>query len=145
VTQRLEHPDIEKITAKYLREHSRVQARSARVVAHPPEDTEVGPWCMVTLIPSGNQGNSAADHVVPWYVQVDCYPTKAGGLPQANALALTVRSVLGEMPDASHEGGVVTAVSIREHGRVPDPMFEPARDRVIIGATITAHPVAVAA
>ncbi len=133
-----------KITADYLREHADVMAITTRVVTKPPEERST-PWVMVQLLSAPQPPNSRTDHLVEFYFQIDCYAGARGGIPEAVSLGQTVRQALFDMPDVDHEDAVTTATRIRGYRYLPDPSFEPARDRAIITASVWIHPSPVAA
>lgn len=125
--------DIEKVVNKWLRAET-----GQRVVAHPPEDRST-PWVEYQLIDAPQARRSKHDHVVEYLLQFDVYPTEEGGMPEAIALALEVRAALVAMPEGSHDAAVVTAVRINGSRRLPDTSQEPALDRYVVDAVVTAH------
>jgi hypothetical protein len=127
-------PYAEKLISDHLREHPDLVALGARVVGKTPGDTDAA-WVRVTQL--GGQGGFP-DHLVEFYFQFDCYAGTAGGQPEANLLARTVRAVLGEIAGV-HAEGTVSGVTINGAARVLDTDFEKARERFILTATIWAH------
>lgn len=132
-------PDIEAITATYLLAHSAIDALvSDRVGARHP-NSAADPWIKFTQIADTSLTKTL--HATQTALQFDCYGGEDLDLAQEEAkdLALTLRSALNDMPDASHSGAVVTAVTFFGPRRVPDSDFEPARERYILDATVTSR------
>lgn len=138
-------PDIEKVLAEYLRGRDEF---TSRVVGKTPSSKSPGgvslSWVRLTVLDAPQAEGSTADRLVPFYVQFDCYAgaDKEGeqhGQPEASLIARTVRALLVEMPDHSHSEAVVTAARINGMTRVPDAGFEPARERIILTATVWAR------
>lgn len=124
-------PNAEKLVANRLREEA-----DLRVVAKTPKDTDSA-WVRLTLL-DAPQGNSPADHLVAFYLQLDCYAGKKGGEPEAIGLALAAREVLTGL-GGTYDEGVVTGGRINGMARIPDVDLEPARERVVMTATVWAH------
>jgi hypothetical protein len=134
-------PDIEKIVSGYLRELAELQDLDARVVGKTPGST-TAPWVRVTKLDAPNVSNARVEHLIAYLVQFDCYAGVKGGQPEANALAALVRAALIALPATPDLGAVVTSSVIVGDGRIPDTDFEPARERVILTATVHMHPTA---
>ena len=126
-------PDVEKVITAYLEPH--LTALGAKVRGRTPSNTAAA-WVRVTIL---DAPASFPDHLVDALVQFDCYAGKEGGQEEASLLARTVRAAIVDMPNASHSGAVVTGAAIVGYLRNPDTMFEPARDRYIITATVWMH------
>lgn len=124
--------EIEKLVAKYLR------TRGVDRVATNPGDAE-SPWVSVTLLDAPQTEGSSADRLVAHLLQLDCYAGSGGGQPEAVALAGSCREALVEIADHDHDLGTVTAGRINGMARIPDTGFEPARERVILTATVWAY------
>lgn len=129
--------DLEKIAADYLRAHTAVTALTTRVVSKTPETTAAA-WVRTTTLDARDEARSNLDHLITYLLQFDCYAGVTGGKPEASALARTVRAALKDMT-GSHDGAVITRVAFTGHIRIPDTALEPARERLIITAQITAH------
>lgn len=135
--------DGEKVISRYLR--GRLEAdedagiAATRVVGKTPSDLAAA-WVRITELDAPQDPSSQFDHLVAFYLQLDCYASATGGQPQAKLLARTVRAALLDAPAASHTDCVVTSARVNGFSRVPDTGIEPARERVIITATIHAHP-----
>lgn len=129
--------DLEKIAADYLRDHPAVHALTTRVVSKTPETTATS-WVRTTTLDARDEARSNLDHLITFLLQLDCYAGATGGKPEASHLARTVRSALKGMP-GSHDGAVVSRVAFTGHIRIPDTAIEPARERFILTALITAH------
>ncbi len=102
--------------------------------------SQVEPWVQVTWLSATNAAMLPVDHLTTSLVQLDCYAGKEGGQPEAKLLARTVRAALDVMPDSDFEDIEVTAVRFVGFLRAPDiEGYEPARERVILTAEVTAH------
>jgi hypothetical protein len=132
-------PDGERLVANYLRDHPDILAITIgrRVSGKTPESIN-DPWVRVTMLDAANQENSRPEHLINYLLQCDCYAGQDGGQPEAKLLARTVRAVLDGMP-GTHDGVVVSSVRFTGMARVPDPGFEPARERVVLTAIVWAH------
>ena len=131
-------PDAEKITGKYLREHPAIIDLDARVVGKPPDSRET-PWVQITQLDAPKETGSTPEHLISFMLQFDCYAGADGGQPEAALLGRTVRALLTVMPEAAHEGAVVTQARLLSHARIPDRDIEPARQRVILTADVRMH------
>lgn len=123
--------NFEKLVADYLRE------ADVRVRVTTPDDTNTG-WVRLTLLNAPQE--DLADHFSGYYCQFDCYAGVDNGQPEVFELGGSVRTALRMIAAADHELGVVTGSRIEGYSRVPDAEMKPARERVIITATIWAHP-----
>ena len=134
-------PDVEAITATYLLAHDDIEALVGdRIGGRHPHRTTT-PWIKVVQI--GDTVTSRSTHLVSAYLQFDCYGGRDIDTAQGEAslLARTLRAALNDMPEATHNGAVVTGVVFTGNRRVPDPdVGTPARERYILDATIYAHP-----
>lgn len=134
-------PDIEKLLHAYLRDHDDIVALSAEVVGQTPGDTD-GSWVRLTLL-AAPDNSSGIEHLIGFLVQLDCYSSHAGldGSPQkeASVLGRTVRAVLKDLQGTTLDGVVITDVGFPGMLRLPDQDFEPARERIVLTATIRAH------
>jgi len=123
--------DAEKLLAFYLREHG------FRVVGTTPSDRDTA-WVRVIQIAAANIAGPP-DYFTRSLLQLDCYAGKSGGQPEAINLALAVREVLWPLVGTRAQG-VVSATLITNQTRLPDPDFEPARERVVLTVELYAHP-----
>jgi hypothetical protein len=126
-------PPAEKLVAKYLRTET-----GLRVVAKTPDDTTIS-WVRLTQLAAPQQANSRADHLVAFYMQLDCYAGEDGGEPEADSMQRAVCEALARIDEADHADGEVTAGRIENSTRNPDLELEPARERFIVTATVYAH------
>lgn len=135
------HPDLAVLLVTYLAARADVTAITDRIGTRTPETTSE-PWVRITLLPEVTHPSSRALHLTHALVQLDCYggADRDTSEDEASLLARTVRVALHEMPDATHTGAVITAVADLSMHQAADPDLEPARDRFILQATITAHP-----
>lgn len=130
-------PDLEAVLTTYLEDHA--LEVGATVVDETPDDTR-DPWVRLTLLDAPSTG--VVDHLIPAFVQLDCYAGLVGddAHEQASLLARTIRAALVTIHEATHEGAVVTGARIDGYNRQPDDTAdEPARERYIITATIWGH------
>lgn len=130
--------DAEHLVGEYLR-----TVTGERIVGKTPDDTTAEGWVRLTQIAATAVDGHRSDYLVLYYLQLDCYSSKAGtdGSPQKEAAVLrgTIRDALVAMPGAL-EGAVVTGVDIRGDSRNPDTSFEPARERYVLQAAVWMHP-----
>lgn len=127
--------DIEMVVGAYLRGHDDVLDITDRVMTRTPPTTDEA-WVRLTLLTDEQRSTSL--YFVASVLQVECYAGNAGGQSEASVLARTVRDALDDMPQAQLEDAVVTSV-VSSMRRMPDDVFEPARERYIIQSTITHH------
>lgn len=131
--------DIEKLVARYLRDNTDVEALGTRVRATTPSKSTGGvadPWVRVRMLDSRRITRS--NWLINYLVQIDVYAGATGGQPEANLHARTIDAALDAMPGQHPDGVVTKATTSLTH--LPDGDFEPARERVLITAEITAHP-----
>lgn len=128
----VEIPDVEALIVAYLVD--------INVVPITPRDTDV-PWVRLTLLDA--RQTDTPDHLVNYYVQLDCYEgnNDPPSSVEAFSLAKQVRAELVEMQLVDHDGAVVSGVEINGTARLPDQDFEPARERYTITADVWAHAV----
>lgn len=130
-------PDPEAVLTAYLEDYA--AEVGATVVDQTPDDT-TDPWVRLTLLDAPADG--IVDHLVPAFVQLDCYAGTTGedGHEQASLLARTIRAALVTIAAGVHEGAVVTGARIDGFRRDPDDTVdEPARERFQISATVWMH------
>jgi hypothetical protein len=134
-------PYIEKVVPDYLRATPEVVEITGRIVTKTPDSTGE-PWVRVTKIDGQPTPGDVADHLIAFYLQLDCYASATGGLPEASRLARTVRAAIAALnePGVSVSGAVVTGAKVIGDTRVPDTDLEPARERVILTVVVWAHP-----
>lgn len=109
------------------------------VVPQTPDNTDVS-WVRITLLDAREAGASMADHLINCLVQFDCYAGVDNEQGDAVLLGRTVRAALNAMVNTAQAGAVVTLVEFVGHSRLPDPDFEPARERIVLSAEIYMHP-----
>jgi hypothetical protein len=131
-------PDAELAVGAYLRTHDDIEALGARVLGKTPADTG-RPWVRLTQLDAREAGNSRVEHLIGFLVQLDCYADTDNEQGDAVVLGRSVRAALNQLPNTIVSGAVVTRVEFIGHTRLPDPDFEPARERVIITAEIHMH------
>jgi len=133
-------PDAEKVVGTYLRSHADIVALAARVVGKTPASTEA-PWIRLTQLDARNE-RTEHEHLIAYFLQLDCYAGSAGGQPEASTLARTTREALHEMQFATHADVVVSSVGFTGMARVPDTdVDEPARERFVLDSIVRLHPI----
>lgn len=135
-------PDAEAILGDYLRDHADIQALDARVAGRTPSSQTL-PWVRVTQLDATDVTD--VEHLLDHLLQFECYAGKDAmdnfvGQAEASLLGRTVRAVLRSAKGQTLGDAVVTHVSFQGMPRIPDPDFEPARERFILTATIHMHP-----
>lgn len=131
-------PDMERIASDHLRADPEVAAYvDRRVVASTPR-SQAQAWVRVQQLNATGDFNSQADHLINYLIDFHCYAGVDGGQPEAVGLAKAVRSALHAMPGQTDEA-VVTAVRFAGMTRSPDASLEPARQCIILTASIWAH------
>lgn len=128
-------PDAEAVLTAYLKPI--VDDLGATVRGRTPGST-VAPWVRLTLL-DAPPTDPISDHHIAALIQLDCYAGRDGAQAEAELLARTVRASLRDIAHAEHAGAVVTGSRISGFGRVPDTALEPARERVIVTATVWMH------
>lgn len=131
-------PDAEKIVGGYLRAHADITALAAKITGRTPEDTGRS-WVRITQLDAREAGNSPVEHLISYLLQLDCYADRDNDQGDAVVLARTARAALNDLANTQQGGAVVTRVEFVGHNRLPDPDFEPARERVILTAEIHMH------
>jgi hypothetical protein len=134
-------PDVEAVIGDYLRGHADIQALDARIAGRTPSSQRL-PWVRVTQLDGTDV--SGVEHLIDFLVQFDCYAGKDAmddhvGQAEASLLARTVRAVLKAAKGHTLGGAVITNVRFQGMPRIPDPDFEPARERFVLTAEIHLH------
>lgn len=129
-------PDIEEILTTYLKADAATASITQRIVGKTPTATDT-PWVRMTRLDAGDGG--VPDHLIDFLVQFDCYAGKSNDRGEVDQLAATVRAALKRAKYSSHDGAVITKATIVGDARVPDDELKPARERVILTATVWAH------
>jgi hypothetical protein len=126
--------DIEALLTTYLKAET-----GERIVGETPTSTG-SPWVKITLIDTDDR-TQPTDHLLRYFVQLDCYAGSNGpaGQGEAQGIASTVRGMVLGMRTEEFAGAVVTNVTVRGPRRLPDPDFNPARQRYILEAEIYVH------
>lgn len=132
--------NVEPMIGGYLKEVAAVAALEARVVSKTPGTTEK-PWVRVTLIDPQNQtGNRLVEHLVSYYLQLDCYAGSSGGREEAFALAAAVRGALVELPKVQpFDEAVATDIDPLSMPRIPDSDLG-GRERYVLDIELYIHP-----
>lgn len=132
-------PFIEKIVGDFLRGRGDITALVGNRVATKTPGTLDKPWVRITLVDDPPVKGSTADHLIAFYLQLDCYAGKDGDQTLASTLARTVRSAIGVIDKADHEGAVVTGAKVNGSRPLPDTDLDETMDRYIVTVTIWAH------
>lgn len=137
-------PDAEALIGAHLRDHPDLEALNARVAGHAPADGATSPWIRLTLLDAQNDAQSIPEHLIDYMLQLDCYASAGAmrdhvGQAEANRVALAARAVLHSMPQEFTGDAVITSARFVSMARIPDEGYEPARERVILTATIFLH------
>jgi hypothetical protein len=133
--------DAVAIVGDYLRGSEAVAALVGKRVSHKSPDTFEEPWVRITQLDARNEtGNRKVEHLVSYYLQIDCYAGSDNRYAEAFDLAAAVRVALTVMPKASLEGGVATDVGFLSMPAQPDMDLKPARERLILDAEVFMHP-----
>lgn len=125
------------IVGDYLRSHGAVAAITGEVVSKTP-DTTSQPWVRIHQLDAANARNLPVDHLITFFLQLDCYAGADNDIDEAELLARTVRAALDDMPNFSH-AAVVSSVKFTGMPRLPDEDFEPARERYVLDAMVVMH------
>lgn len=134
-------PFIEKILVDYLGEQEAVTDIAEEIATKTPGELDQ-PWLRISLLADPRAGRSSADHLIAFYVQIDCYAGTAAGQSTASTLARTVRAAVGGMPRHQHDGAVVTSAVVNGSRPLRDDDL-PQIDRYVVTATIHAHSIEV--
>lgn len=131
-------PDGEKLVGAALRS----AVSPTRVVGQTPEN-KATPWIRLTMLDARNDSQLPPDYLITYLLQCDCYAGKDGGQPEANTVGRAARAALHALRGTTLGGSaVVSGVEFSNMARIPDiDGFEPARERVVLDALVTLHPV----
>lgn len=131
-------PFIEKIVGDYLRSLPEVEEIAGDRVATKTPTSLSEPWVRITLLDDPPTGRSSADHLIAFYLQLDCHAGKDGSQSLASRLARTVREALGEIADHSHVDTVVSGSKVHSSKPLRDDDM-PEIDRYVVVATVWAY------
>lgn len=133
-------PDAPAIVGSRLRSHPDVMALDARVAGKLPSSFKK-PWVKITQLDATNVTGGDPEHLINFYLQLDCYAggTDENAQEQASVLGRTTRAVLHDLTEQEIDGVVVTQVIFTGDARIPDEAFEPARERVVLDAEVRMH------
>jgi len=138
-------PDVEVLAGAWLREHPDIQAFDARVAGRTPSPAaQRKPWIRLTQFDANDDEVASIEHLIDYLLQLDCYAGEDAmkahtGQAEASALARAARAVLKAQQGRARDGVVISKVTFQGMPRIPDADFEPARERVILTATIRLH------
>jgi hypothetical protein len=129
-------PDAERIIGVYLRAHPDLTAvAGARVVGRTPDD-QAGAWTRLTQLDAIDVG-AGHEHLIDYLLQLEVYATDAAKVWQ---IARATRRALKAAQGQTLDGTVISRVTFAGMLRNPDTAFEPARERIILTATVRLHP-----
>ena len=136
-------PEADALVAGWLRDHPAIVALDANVAGTLP-GTIVKPWIRVTLLDATDDVMSGVEHLIEYFLQLDCYAGKAAtdideGQGEASTLARTARYVLKATQGTAAGGVVVSRVTFSSMLRLPDVTMEPARERYVLDVTVSMH------
>lgn len=126
-------PDIEAFLVAYL--SSRLP--NTHVGTKQPSTT-AAPWIRITLLDPRDISGTNIDYLIDYLVQLDCYAGSQGSTVVASGLVRTARAHLLAM-EGKHDDLVVSKVEFTGMRPQPDTSEEPAMERYILDASITAH------
>lgn len=135
--------DAVAIVGDYLREHPLVSELVADRVSHksPDEESRDEPWVRITQLDATNEtGNRQVEHLVSYYLQIDCYAGADNRYAEAFDLVAGVRAALVAITQAELEGAVATDVGFASMPSQPDVDLKPARERQILDAEVFMYP-----
>ncbi len=135
--------NAEALIGKYLRELPALKDLKVKVLGEtPPKKDQANPWIRLTLIdPQNATGNTLVEHLVSYYLQLDCYAGATGGQAEAFAVATTARDALIGLSDADpFEEAVVTDADPLSMPRIPDDDLTPTRQRYVLDIEVWMHP-----
>lgn len=132
--------NAEPLVGDYLKGVPAIAELGARVVSKTPGTTDK-PWVRITLIdPSNETGNRRVEHLVAYYLQLDCYAGISGGREEGFGLASAVRAALVDLPgEQPFEEAVVTDVAPLSMPRIPDTELG-GRERFVLDVIVSMHP-----
>lgn len=127
------------IVVGYLKTQKAVTDLAGERIAHKTPETLDEPWVRITQLDARNEtGTREVEHLVSYYLQVDCYAGKANRYTEAEDLAIAVRAALVVIPKADLDGAVATDVGFLSMPSDPDP--DMGRERMITDCEIFMHP-----
>jgi hypothetical protein len=131
--------NVEPLVGGYLKDISGVKALEARVVSKTPGTTEKA-WVRVTLLDPRNKTRTRrVEHIVSYYLQLDCYAGNEGGRDEAFRLAAAVRAGLVDMPETQPLPDVVVSdVQPGSMSRLPDSDLG-GRERFVLDIEVWMH------
>ena len=130
-------PDAEKLVGNHLRGYSGI---NARVVGKTPDDTSSA-WIRFTQLDATNDPDVTPDYLFTHMLQCECYAGDDGGQPEAGTIGRVTRQAIDDLRGSTLGGtAVVTHTRLLGPARIPDTVFEPARERTIVTAFVTMHP-----
>jgi hypothetical protein len=135
--------DAVAIVGDYLRVHPVVSGLVGDRVSHrsPDEESRDEAWVRITQLDAANvTGNRQVEHLVSYYLQIDCYAGADNRYAEAFDLVAAVRAALVAITQAELDGAVATDVAFASMPSQPDGDLKPARERQILDAEIFMHP-----
>jgi len=126
----------------YLLEDEAVTAITTQIAhSSPAESDRVRPWVRITQLDARNETrDERIEHLVNYYMQLDCYAGANNRFTEAEDLNRAVRAALVRMPEHTLEGVVVSSVVVASNPAPADTDLTPARQRFILEVEILAHP-----
>lgn len=143
MSERVEILDIVAIVRSYLLEQEPVTTIVVDRISHrsPGEGDFEQPWVRITQVDARNEtGTNEVEHLVSYYLQIDCYAGEGNRYGEAFDLSAAVRAALVGLPGNDLDGAVVTDIGFLSMPSQPDEDLKPARERMVLDAEIFAHP-----
>lgn len=131
-------PDALALTIGYLSKHPAVVAFHADIRTELNGDFS-RPTVKVTQLDAEDRAEHL-EYLTAFLIQLDCYSATLGpaGTGQASLLNRTVRAAMFEMPGI-HGDTVVKAVRFGVNPQIPDPAWDPPRQRWTLEAWVYTH------
>lgn len=127
------------IIAEYLRAQPPVADLVGDRIGHKTPETLDKPWVRITLLdPRNETGSREVEHLVSYYLQIDCYAGRENLYKEAFDLATAVRAALVDITKADLDGAVATDAGFLSMPNSVDPEIK--RERFILDAEIFMHP-----
>ena len=126
-------PDIEALLVGYLG-----PLLGIRIVTVQP-DQQAEPWVKIAQLDAKDVSGSYSERLIEYMVQFDFYAGRDENSVDASTSARVGRQLLAELPSYGGGDAVVSRVQFISMPHLPDPSFEPARERYVLTANIAAH------
>jgi len=133
--------DAVAIVGGYLRGLKPISDLVGERVSHKSPEDFGEPWVRITQLDARNETPTRkVEHLVSYYLQIDCYAGDDNRFAEASDLAIAVRGALVAITAADLAEAVATDVGFMSMPSVPDTDLKPARERFILDAEVFMHP-----